>query len=144
MASKDRARYVLASLAAVVCLALMMGANCIPVVPDDGNGGTDGNGTTGPTTLVSETFSFVPPDRNFNPSAAGQTITATVSGNATGSRIQVIITDFATGNVVAQELLPTTNSTTVPFVSTNNGVHVLASNEIGTGSATYTVNVTEQ
>jgi hypothetical protein len=144
MASKDRARYVLASLAAVVCLALMLGANCIPVVPDDGNGGTDGNGTTGPTTLVSETFSDVPPDRNFNPSAAGQTITATVSGDATGSRIQVVIRDLATMNVVAQQILPTSNTTTVTFVSTNNGVHVLQSNEIGTGSSTYSVSVTEQ
>jgi hypothetical protein len=102
--------------------------------------------TTGPTILVSETFDDddLPYSRNFNPSAAGRTITATVTSDDVGSRLTAVITDFGTGNIVAIELLPTSNSTTVSFVSTNNGAHVLQVAEIGTMGRNYTVLITEQ
>ncbi len=137
MPSKSKSRWFVATLTAGLCVALL-GTTC-PIQLDGQDGGNGG----GVTTLVSENYSFVPPLRNFNPSAAGRLITATLSGSATGSRPTVIITD-ATGSVVAQQLAPTTNSTTVTFTSTNNGVHALLSGDIGTGAATYTLLVTER
>ena len=144
MASKNKSRFIAVALPAGLCLVLALGsiAGC-PLFLNQGGGG-GGGGVVQPTTLVSESFGFIPPVRNFNPSAAGRTITATVSGNATGSRITVLVTDLATANVVAAELIPTTNTTTVTFTSTNNGVHAVTSAEVGAGSATYTILVTEQ
>lgn len=142
MPSKINLRFVGLALPAGLCLMLLMGSTCPfyfwgppPPPPPP---------PPGPTTLVTENFAFGLAPRNFNPSAAGRTVTVTVSGNATGSRINVVVTDLATANVVAIDVIPTTNSTTVTFVSTNNGVHVVASTEVGAGSATYTILVTEQ
>ncbi len=140
MPSKINLRFVGLALPAGLCLMLLMGSSCPFLTPPP----PPPPPPPGPTTLVSESFGFVPPIRNFNPSAAGRTITATVSGNATGSRITVIVTDLATANVVAAEVIPTTNSTTVTFTSTNNGVHAVTSTEVGVGSATYTILITEQ
>jgi hypothetical protein len=92
---------------------------------------------------VSETFTTNAFDRNFNPSAAGRTINITVSSDITASRITAFVTDLATANVVAIELLPTTNTTTLSFVSTNNGVHVLSVNDVTNSANVITVLVTE-
>ncbi|HUU96366.1 MAG TPA: hypothetical protein VM487_11550 [Phycisphaerae bacterium] len=138
MPSKINLRFVGLALPAGLCLILLMGTSCPGLTPPPPPPPPP------PTTLVNESFGFVPPIRNFNPSAAGRTITATVSGNATGSRITVLVTDLATGSVVAAQLLPTTNTTTVTFTSTNNGAHAVTSAEVGAGSATYTILVTEQ
>jgi len=142
MLSKNKSRHVAVALPAGLCLVLALGN--IACCPDGTFPPCQVDGGNGAVTLVNESFAFVPPVRNFNPTAAGRLITATVSGNATGSRIVVIITDLATGSVVAQQVLPTTSSTTVTFVSTNNGVHAVTSTEVGVGAATYTVLVTEQ
>lgn len=140
MPSKINLRFVGLALPAGLCLMLLMGTSCPFLTPPP----PPPPPPPGPTTLVTESFAFVPAPRNFNPSAAGKTVTVTVSGNATGSRINVIVTDLATAAVVAAELIPTTNSTTVTFNSTNNGIHVVTSTEVGVGSATYTILITEQ
>lgn len=140
MSSTFKSRLVLVSTFMAVATPLMLGiGGCCP-------DGTFPPCTVvnAPTNLVNETFFFTPIARNFNPSAAGKTITVRVSGDVTASRITVVVTDLATANVVAGELLPTTNSTTVSFVSTNNGAHAVAAVEIGLSpSSVYTVLVTE-
>lgn len=141
MAGTTKSRLLSVAAFLTVGISLMLGnAGCCP-------DGTFPPCTVvnGPTTLVNETFFFTPINRNFNPSAAGKTINVTVSGDVTASRITVAVTDLATANVVAGELLPTTNSTTVSFVSTNNGAHAVSALDIGTSpSSVYTVLVTEQ
>lgn len=98
----------------------------------------------GPTVLVDEVFNDTPINRNFNPSAAGKLITVRVSGDVTGSRLRVTVTDVGTGNIVATELSPTTNSTTATFTSTSNGIHWLYANQNGAGANSYMVYITEQ
>lgn len=102
--------------------------------------------TTGSATvLVNETFRVddLPLVRNFNPSAAGKVITATVSGDVSSTRLQVSIIDLGTANTVAIDLAPTTSTTSVNFTSTNNGVHVLTAVETSGPSGAYTMVITE-
>ena len=142
MPRESRVASVAVALFVAASLPLTLGtAGCCPdgsfppCTPQDG-------GTT--VVLVDEIFNDTPINRNFNPSAAGMLITATVQGDVTGSRIPVTITDVGTGNVVAAQLLPTTNTTTVTFTSTSNGAHLLYATQTGTGSTAYTVLITEQ
>ena len=97
----------------------------------------------GETTLVNETFALNPPNTSFHPTAAGKTVSVTVSGDDTGSRVAVVVTDPPTGSLIARQDQPTTNSTTVTFVSTNSGAHDVSTLEAGMGSNTYTLLVTE-
>ena len=132
---KSRSKFA-AAFAAASLIPLIAGGGCTP----DGTLPPSGDGAT---TLVDETFASNPPNTSFSPTAAGRTITVTVSGDATASRIAVVITHRSTGDIVARQDQPTTNSTTVTFVSTNNDVHDVNTLETGMGSNTYTLLVTE-
>jgi hypothetical protein len=131
MSLKNRPKYRMVALFVALCVPLTLGATCTQTT------------TTTPTatTLVNETF-LNPPAQTFNPSVAGKTITCTVTGNVTASRIQVTVQDML-GAIVGQNLTPTSNTTTVSFQSTSNGLHVLTSVETGTASSSYTLQVTE-
>lgn len=101
--------------------------------------------TDNATVLVNETFRVddLPLVRNFNPSAAGKTITATVSGDVSNTRLTVSIVDVGAASTVAIDLAPTTSTTTVNFTSTNSGVHVLTAVETSGPSGAYTIVITE-
>jgi len=131
MSSKKRPNYGTFALFVALCVPLTLGATCTQTT------------TTTPTatTLVNETFN-APPAQTFNPSAAGKTITCTVTGNVTASRIQVTVQDIL-GVIVGQNLTPMSNTTSVSFTSTSNGLHVLTSVETGAASSSYTLQVTE-
>ena len=143
MSGKNRSNLGVGLLFAAMCIPLALaGAGCCPdgtFPPCTTNGGTT------PTTLVNETLS--PPFpilRNFNPSAAGRTITATVTGDLTASRPWVRIFDPVSALVANSPVPGTSNSVTVSFVSTNNGVHLLNVTDTGTPAGSYTVLITEQ
>ena len=146
MSRKSTRASVLVSSLVACSLGLTLGsAGCCPdgTLPPCDETPVPGGPTV--VVLVDEVFNDTPINRNFNPSAAGKLITVRVSGDVTGSRLPVAVTDVGTGNNVAAELLPTTNSTTVTFTSTSNGIHWLnVPTNNGTGSNSYTVYITEQ
>ncbi len=80
---------------------------------------------------------------DFNPVEAGKIVTMSVEGNATGSRVDARIVDNL-GNLVAQEMLPTTAQTTVSFTSTTTGSHRIFLRERGAPSSLYEVLVVQQ
>ncbi len=141
MSKESRATSVAVGMFVVSGLALTTGN--VSCCPDGSLPPCTQDGET-PVVLVDELFNDTPILRNFNPSAAGTLITATVEGDVTGSRIPVTITDVGTGNVVANEASPTTNRTTVTFLSTSSGVHLLRANQTAVGSSVYRVYITEQ
>jgi len=96
----------------------------------------------GSTTLVNSTFAMPPFFIDFNPTEVGKTISVSVSGNVTGSRIVVDVED-PNGNKVMLLNNPTTNTSTGTFICTSTGAHLLLSNEIGMPSATYSLTITQ-
>ena len=142
MSGKNKSNLAVGLLFAALCIPLAVaGAGCCPdgtFPPCDTT-----NGTT-PTTLVNETFSTTPINRNFNPSAAGRVITATVTANVSASRPWVRIYDPVPALVADSTLPGTSNSVTVSFTSTNNGLHLLNVTETATAASSYTVVITEQ
>ena len=144
MSGKNKSNLAAGLLFAALCIPLALaGAGCCPdgtFPPCDTNGGPTS------TTLVSETSSPpFPIVRNFNPTAANKTITATVTGNTDGSRPWVRIYD-PVNILVAESPNPgTSKSVTVSFTSSNNGLHVLMVSQGGPNPGTaYTMLVTEQ
>ena len=121
-------------------LAAVMVAGCpAPAASTDNTGDT---GRTQPITLLTTTQRNTNPV-TFNPTAAGKSITATVTGDVSGSRPRVQIRDNLNA-VVADQPIPTSSTTTVSFTSTTTGQHVLRIVETGTAATTYTILVTEQ
>lgn len=133
------ARHWVAAAVAGLCLPLLMGQGCFPQNNGGNNGGDGGAGQPQPTALFNGS-QVAPTTITFNPTAAGKLITATVSGNVTGSRPRVQVLDN-NNVVVANELFPTTSTTTVSFTSTTTGTHRLVFFEIGTPSSLYTITV---
>lgn len=132
-------RQLVAVLFAGLCLPLMLGQSCFPPANNNNNNDDGGAGQPQPTVLFNGT-QVAPTTITFNPTAAGKLITATVSGNVTGSRPRVQVLDN-NNVVVANELFPTTSTTTVSFTSTTTGTHRLVFFEIGVPSSLYTITV---
>jgi len=139
MSTKPRSNRALLGILAVVSVPMLFGAGC-PLF-----GGRTTNGGTTTTTLLSQTVTALPvAGFYFTPTAAGKTITATVTGDVNTSRPAVEIYD-PVANLMAQELSPTTSSTVVSFTSTSTGQHTMVVTETSLRPAnTYTVLVTEQ
>jgi hypothetical protein len=118
--------------------AFLLGSACAPTTPPaDGGGG----GGTQPTTLLTTTKNNLNPV-TFNPGSAGKVITASVTGDVSGSRVRVVVRDNLNA-IVAEEQNPVTNNTTVSFTSTTTGQHVMQMTQVGTAAPTYTILVTE-
>ncbi len=146
-------RLQFAVLVSGMALPLMMGQGC-PVAENPGGtvpttGGNTGGNVQGaqPTTLLTNTrtsflggFVFA---GTFNPTSAGKVINVSVEGNTTGSRPQVRVFD-AQFNIVAQELFPVTNLTSLSFLSTSTGDHQIFAFETGTPASLYTVTAVQQ
>ncbi|GMU24436.1 MAG: hypothetical protein AMXMBFR13_45100 [Phycisphaerae bacterium] len=152
-----RSRVMTSALAAIVSLPLLMGQGCPAPVENDpipNPGENPGNGQGGgqvlpaePTTLLTTSVNFINTAGfslfTFNPTSAGKLVTASVSGNATGSRLRVQVLDN-NNNVVAQEFFPTTSTTTVSFTSTTTGQHRMFINEAGAPSSLYEIVAIQQ
>ena len=147
MSSRNKSNLGIGLLLAAMCIPLAAGgAGCCP---DGTFPPCDTNGNGGSTTLVSETLGGaiavqLPILRNFNPTAANKTITATVTGDINASHPWVRIFDPVNALVASSPNPGTSNSVTVSFTSSNNGIHVLRVDETGTPANMYVVLVTEQ
>lgn len=139
-------------LFATLALPILMGQGCPPptdfAAREERN--DEGRVLPGqPTQLVSSTTAFLSfgifgfTNSAFTPTAAGKLVTVTISGNATGSRpaIQILDPNF---NTVAFEPFPTTNTTTVQFVTTTTGPHQIFAQEVGQPSSLYTISAVQQ
>mgnify|MGYP001308224486 CR=1 FL=1 len=131
-----------------IALPMMMGQGCpvadsSPALPPN-PGGVQG---AQPTTLLTNTrTSFVGGwifAGTFNPTSAGKVISVNVEGNTTGSRPHVRVFD-AQFNIVAQELFPVTNVTSLSFTSTSTGDHHIYAFETGTPASLYTITAVQQ
>jgi hypothetical protein len=154
-------------LVAGMGLPLMMGQGC-PGTPDqipgsgtgggtgggNQNGAGPGNGQGGgqvqaaqPTTLLTNTSTSIAGGwifvGTFNPTSAGKVISVSVAGNTTGSRPRVTVYD-ASFNVVAQQLVPVTNTTTLTFTSSSTGDHHIYAWENGAPASLYTITAVQQ
>lgn len=138
-------------LFATLALPMLMGQGCPPPTEiaalEDNDAGQVLPGQ--PTQIVNATtaslsfgvFGFT--DLAFTPTAAGKVVTITISGNATGSRPAVLVSD-PNFNTVAFEPFPTTSTTTVQFVSTTTGPHRIFAQEAGQPSSLYTITAVQQ
>ena len=161
-------RLQVAVIVSGMALPMMMGQGCPVAEPHQpGSGGMNGTGPgTGPgtgggqtggnqggvqgaqpTTLLTNTrTSFLGGwifAGTFNPTSAGKVISVSVEGNTTGSRPHVRVYD-AQFNIVAQELFPVTNLTTLSFSSTSTGDHHIYAFENGTPASLYTITAVQQ
>jgi hypothetical protein len=147
MSGRNKSNLETGLLFAALCIPLSWaGAGCCP----DGTFPPCTNDGPTQTILVDETLSTAaanfewPILRPFNPTAAGRVVTATVTGDITASRPRVQIFDPVNVLVANSPVPGTSNSVTVSFTSTNNGLHLLNVSETGTVANVYTVLVTEQ
>lgn len=79
----------------------------------------------------------------FSPSQAGKKITVRISGDATGSRLPLVVLD-GSGDLVVNENNPLTNASTGEFIATSTAEHTVFAFDFGGPSALYTLTVTEE
>jgi hypothetical protein len=79
----------------------------------------------------------------FAPNEAGSKITVRISGNATGSRLVLVVRD-GSSDLVVLDREPVTNATVGEFISTTTAEHSILVQERGQPSALYTLTVTEE
>lgn len=103
-----------------------------------------------PRVLLSRTFTFLEflqqrraGLEQFSPSEVGKTITVRISGDATGSRIRLVVVD-GSGDIVINEDNPLTNATSAEFISSSTAEHTAFAFDVADPSALYTLIVTEE